>query len=92
MCLADEEDVHKLLSLQYVVNAVREATADLQHAEKLFKDLSVRIEFILEAVSKRSEDGSALVAEVKYRVQELGDLTPFWENRLQRYEKVGVVF
>ena len=92
MCHADEEDVHKLLSLQYVVNAVREATADLQHAEKLFKDLSVRIEFILEAVSKRSEDGSALVAEVKYRVQELGDLTPFWENRLQRYEKVGVVF
>ena len=92
MCHADEEDVHKLLSLQYVANAVRKTTADLQHAERLFKDLSVRIEFILEAVSKRSKESSILVDEVKYRVQELGDLTPFWERRLQRYEKVGVVF
>lgn len=92
MCHADEEDVHKLLSLQYVANAVRKTTADLQHAERLFKDLSIRIEFILEAVSERSKESSTLVAEVKYRVQKLGDLTPFWERRLQRYEKVGVVF
>ncbi|MCY1451033.1 hypothetical protein D9M71_678780 [compost metagenome] len=71
---------------------MRKTTADLQHAERLFKDLSIRIEFILEAVSERSKESSTLVAEVKYRVQKLGDLTPFWERRLQRYEKVGVVF
>ncbi|CAI8922490.1 conserved hypothetical protein [Pseudomonas sp. IT-P258] len=92
MCHADKEDVHKLLSLQYVVNAVRGKSGDLQHAERLFKDLSIRIEFILDAVSQRSEGSFILVAEMKVQVQQLGELTPFWEKRLQRYEKVGVVF
>ena len=38
------------------------------------------------------EAADAMVKAVKGRVFDLGDLTPFWENRLQRYELMGVVF
>lgn len=92
LCHADEEDLRKLLSLQYVVNSIRDGAPDLDHAEALFKRLSIRIGFILEAISARSSEKHHLVLELKRRVHDLGELTPFWESRLQRYEKMGVVF
>ncbi|HEX8596338.1 MAG TPA: hypothetical protein VF682_24100 [Pseudomonas sp.] len=92
VCHADDDDVHKLLSLNYVINSVRDTAQDVSHAERLFRDLSIRINVIIEAVSARSAETALVVAEVKQRVEQLGVLTPFWEKRLQRYEKLGVVF
>ncbi|WP_339664674.1 hypothetical protein [uncultured Pseudomonas sp.] len=92
VCHADEEDTHKLLSLQYVANAVRSGASDISYAEELFKELSIRIEFILQSISERSETSALLVNNLRNRVQELGELTNFWESRLQRYEAMGVVF
>lgn len=92
VCHSDEEDIHKLASLQYVINCVRDASPDFQHAEDLFKHLSVRIEFIFESIAVRSSSCAKLVSEVKRKVNDLGELTLFWEARLQRYERLGVVF
>lgn len=92
ICHSDEEDLHKLASLQYVINAVRKAAPDTAHAEALYKELSIRIEFILEALGERSDAVKQLVETIKVRVFEYGELTPFWESRLSRYEKMGVVF
>ncbi|EKF7416836.1 TPA: hypothetical protein MXR76_006397 [Pseudomonas aeruginosa] len=92
VCHSDEEDVHKLTSLQYVINAVRDTASDANHAEALYKDLSIRIEFILDGIAERSTASAELVGKIKRKVCELGELTPFWENRLQRYEKLGVIF
>lgn len=92
VCHADEEDTHKLLSLQYVANSVRYGAADINYAEELFKELSIRIEFILQSISERSEKSALLVSDMRHRVHELGELTSFWESRLQRYEAMGVVF
>lgn len=92
LCHADDEDVHKLLSLSYVINAVRDTAKDVSHAERLFRELSIRIGVIVDAVAKRSVESGMLVEQVKHRVEELGILTPFWERRLHRYEKLGVVF
>lgn len=92
LCHADDNDVHKLLSLEYVINSVRNTAKDVSHAERLFRELSIRINVIIEAVAGRSIENASLVTQVKHRVEELGILTPFWERRLQRYEKLGVVF
>lgn len=92
ICHSDEEDIHKLLSLQYVINAVRKAAPDTAHAEALYKELSIRIEFIVEALSECSESVKHLVETVRERVFKYGILPPFWERRLSRYEKMGVVF
>jgi hypothetical protein len=92
VCHADEEDIHKLLSLQYVANAIRALSPDEVHADSLYKDLCIRVEIILETISKRSNTASDLVKSMIYRVRELGILTSFWERKLQYYEAVGVVF
>jgi hypothetical protein len=92
ICHSDEEDLHKLLSLQYVINAVRKASPDAVHAEALYRELSIRVELIIEELSDRSELVRHMVETVKGNVFKYGILTPFWENRLSRYEKLGVVF
>ncbi|SDH27520.1 hypothetical protein SAMN05216603_107155 [Pseudomonas benzenivorans] len=92
ICHSDEEDLHKILSLQYVINSVRKAAPDAPHAEALYKELSIRIEFILEALAERSDEVKQLVEAIKTKVFEYGELTPFWESRLSRYEKMGVAF
>lgn len=91
-CHADQEDIHKLLSLQYVANSVRASTSDLAHAEALYKDLCVRIDYIIDEISKRSPESAEVVSLIKYKVDQLGVLTVFWESWMQRYEKVGITF
>ena len=92
ICHSDEEDLHKIVSLQFVIHSVRKAAPDAAHAEALYKELSIRIGFILEALGDRSEAVKQLVETIKAKVFEYGELTPFWEKRLSRYEKMGVVF
>lgn len=92
ICHSDEEDLHKIVSLQYVINTVRKAAPNAAHAEALYKELSIRIEFILETLGERSDAVKQLVDNIKAKVFEYGELTKFWENRLSRYEKIGVVF
>ncbi|WP_406820064.1 hypothetical protein ACJA3S_22605 [Pseudomonas sp. KnCO4] len=89
---SDEQDLHKLISLQYVINAVRKLAPDAGHAEVLYRDLSIRIEFLLETLGSQSEVVKQTIAKVKIDVFEYGVLTSFWERRLIRYEKMGVVF
>ncbi|UST68627.1 hypothetical protein [Pseudomonas moraviensis] len=92
MCHGDEEDLHKLMSLQYVIMAVRDMTADEQHAENLFRELTIRIEFLIETLGEQSTYVEAIVNKLRKKVFENGELTPFWEKRLGRYERMGVVF
>lgn len=92
ICHSDEEDLHKILSLQYVINSVHKVAPDAPHAEALYKELSIRVEFILEALAERSDEIKQLVEAIKTKVFEYGELTPFWESRLSRYEKMGVAF
>lgn len=92
VCHADQEDVHKIVSLEYVIQAVRELAVDMNHADHLFKELSFRVSFLLSEIANTSSEAEIMISAVKRRVFELGELTPFWESRLQRYELMGVVF
>lgn len=87
---SDETDVFKLTSFQYVIDAIRRNAPVISFSEETFRDLAVRIEFVLDAISKKSEPARVLVEEVRRKVFDLGILTPFWEQRLQRYEKMGI--
>jgi len=75
-----------------VIHSVRKSAPNAVHAEALYKELSIRIEFILEALGERSDAVKQLVEAIKVKVFEYGELTSFWEKRLSRYEKIGVVF
>ena len=88
---ADNEDIHKIFCLRYVVNSVREFIPEYREADALFRDLCIRIESLIREVKERYSHLESKVDEIEYRVNELGILTPFWEERLARYEKIGVV-
>lgn len=89
---SDEADVHKLLSFLYVIEGVRANAPSFQFSEEVFKDLVIRINSIVDAISTRSAESALLVVAVKKKVFDLGILTVFWERRLQRYEKMGIYF
>ncbi|WP_336333747.1 hypothetical protein [Pseudomonas putida] len=90
-CHADEEDLHKILSMEYTLNTVRSWASSRHQADRLFKEIVFRIQEITIAIEAISPTKKALVESVKYRVFELGDITPFWELRLQRYEQMGLI-
>ncbi|WP_244185552.1 hypothetical protein [Ectopseudomonas oleovorans] len=87
---SDEADIHKLISFQYVIEAIRANAPNFEFSEDTFRDVAIRINAILEAVSQRSEASAELVVSIREKVFDLGILTPFWERRLQRYEKMGI--
>lgn len=91
ICHADDEDVHKLLSLKYVLNEVECYAEDWRHAMQLFSHLKIRVDEILNSISDISDVYGLLVDSQKKRVFELGELTPFWENKLAHYENLGIV-
>jgi len=91
VCHADQEDIHKLYSLLYVIEAVREMATDFNHSDSLLLELNIRIKQVLVQISEKSERIKLLVENVREDVMEHGILTPFWEFRLERYEQMGVV-
>ncbi|PKF49506.1 hypothetical protein AT251_18335 [Enterovibrio nigricans] len=88
----DKEDIHKLFSLLYIVTGVLNSVADTNKAKDLFLMLSARVKNILLQIKMKSKTGSEKVDEIGERVFKLGELTPYWENRLQRYEALGLIF
>lgn len=88
---ANEEDIHKLLSLSYVVGCVREFASDINEADNFFRNITVNVEYIIREIGERYPSLEMTIDNVRERVYKLGILTPFWEERLSRYEEMGVV-
>jgi hypothetical protein len=88
----DEDDVHKLFSLLYIITGVLNATTDISKARELFLMLSSRVRQILIQIKMKSDIGNENVDVYRDRVFKHGELTPYWENRLQRYESLGIIF
>ena len=78
------------MSFKYVIDVVRENVPNFEYSEETFKDVAIRIDAILNAIAARSEASAKLVYSMNERVFDLGRITPFWERRLQRYEKMGI--
>ena len=90
-CHADEEDAHRLLSLIYVLTEVREQSKNNEHADSLLRETCVRARFVIDEIREASEQAKKMVGDLEKKVFELGILTAFWEMRLSRYEKMGVL-
>ena len=93
VCHADDkEDSHKLVSLQYIVEGVLRASLERKKTKKLFEKLSARVRSVLHQISIKSKLGKANVNQCIELVYQEGELTPYWENRLHRYEQLGLIF
>jgi len=88
----DEDDVHKLFSLLYIVIGVMNASSEMAKSKELLLMLSSRVRQILLKIKSKSSLGAKNVKLYRERVFNYGELTPYWENRLQRYESMGMIF
>lgn len=88
----DKDDVHKLFSLLYIVIGVMNASSEMAKSKELLLMLSSRVRQILLKIKSKSSSGAKNVKLYRERVFNYGELTPYWENRLQRYESMGMIF
>lgn len=88
---ADEDDLRKLFSLQFVIEQVLNFSTNFERADDLLGDLHLRVQFIIQRIEELNTEVAELVSLVRHDVLELGNLTEFWEFRMQRYEALGVV-
>lgn len=88
---ADRDDIHKLLSVRYVIEQVLEMSSDPEKAEKLLRELCVRIDYLIDRLKDFSKATKALVNKLYVDVFEYGDLTAFWSFRLERYAEMEMI-
>lgn len=88
---ADRDDIHKLLSVRYVIEQVLKMSTDPQRSEKLLRVLCVRIDYLIERLKDFSNKTKTLLNKLYVDVFEYGDLTTFWSFRLERYAEMGVI-
>ncbi|WP_256593305.1 hypothetical protein [Pseudomonas sp. GP01-A14] len=62
---SDETDIQKLMSFQYVIEVIRENAPNFEYSEETFKDVAIRIDAILDAISERSDASADLVKIMK---------------------------
>ena len=88
---ADHDDIHKLLSVRYVIEKVLRMSTDPEKSEKLLRELCVRIDYLIERLKNFSNATKKLINKLYVDVFEYGDLTTFWSFRLERYAEMGMV-
>lgn len=86
---ADEEDIRRLLSLQYIITAAKQ-DQDHDHWELKFGPSIHRIDEILSMVADSDVAMPLMIDRLKGEVDS-GDLDPFWAIHLDTMAYVGIV-
>lgn len=84
---ADEHDIRRLISLEYLLKASKGSMANEKYVEK-FSPMLHRIDEVLDEISKIA--GSTLIASIRAQV-EGGKLDKFWEIHFNTFVSVGLV-
>ncbi|MBD6969713.1 hypothetical protein G4170_24930, partial [Vibrio parahaemolyticus] len=87
---ADKNDIKKLFSVKFVIEQVLNISHDV-NAEKLLREVIVRIDYLIERLMAFSTETNRLVNSIRVDVFDYGELTPFWLHRLHRYEDMGII-
>ena len=88
---ADEIDIRKLCSLDYVIRATKSLAASEEHFNKIFGTVILRIENILKAVSLKSKELANLVLSIQKDVYDNENLDSYWEEKLSLLIKIGAI-
>lgn len=79
----DEEDLRKLLSMQYVIYQSMPAARTQEHFDIAFKETLNQIESIIFDISSVDEDQKNLVERVREDVYQNENLTEYWQRKLE---------
>lgn len=87
---SDREDIHKLLSMKYVLNQILPLVFKSKKAASELSLSISRIDLIISRIASLSHDLKLLVEDVSILVDS-GNLTDYWEWKLNQLFKLGVI-
>ena len=87
----DEEDIRKILSMQYVILQTEHTAASKEKFNYAFKSTLSKIEWILSEVSNTSREAKELVDQTRTQVFEEEDITEYWQAKLNMLIEMGVI-
>lgn|GEM_PF-2270283 len=79
----DEEDLRKILSMQYVIFQSMPAARTQEHFDIAFKATLDQIESIIKEISSIDEDKKNLIRRIQEDVFENENLTEYWQQKLE---------
>ncbi|WP_156327364.1 hypothetical protein [Pseudomonas sp. NBRC 111128] len=86
---ADEQDIRRLVSLEYLLKSAKGSMAAEKYVEK-FSPMIHRVNEVLTEISKVSERGVSLIDSVRVQVAG-GMLDKFWQIHFNTFASVGVI-
>jgi len=87
----DEQDIHKLLSLKYVILESKDNAANIQHFEKVYGSTIKIIDSLISDIKKQKNDNYQIINTISERVFKHGLLTNYWQRKLEIYIQLGVI-
>lgn len=88
---ADEKDIRKLFSLEYIINESRYLVINQNDFENVYRTILDRINNIINELIKYKPSIRKLVTKVKNEVYEKEELTPYFEKKLQLFYELGIL-
>ncbi|MBL4705145.1 MAG: hypothetical protein JKY54_11525, partial [Flavobacteriales bacterium] len=88
---ADEDDIRKLCSCQYVITQTRALAASEAHFNEIFGVVVQRISGLLKTIAHKSETLKQEVARIQHEVTEDEQITHYWSEKLRLLVDLGVV-
>ncbi|WP_191488567.1 hypothetical protein [Pseudomonas sp. FEN] len=88
---ADEQGIHKLLSMRFVVSRHISLTENAQHFETVHGAALNRLDEILALLKRERPDMIGLITQLSEKVEKEFSLTPYWNRMYARLYKLGVM-
>jgi hypothetical protein len=88
---ADEKDIRKLLSLNYIIKQLEINSASKDHFNSVYGETMKRIKIWLDLITEQNDELKAVRQRVAKEVDEHEQLTPYWYHKLEMLEKLGVL-
>jgi len=85
---ADEDDMKKLMSCRRVLQYITPLNGDSIRAEGVFTAIMHRIDWLLEELRRRQPQA---FEAVRIDIEERGQLTRYWANKLQQLHLLGML-
>ncbi|AXI60081.1 hypothetical protein DLD99_06230 [Pseudomonas kribbensis] len=79
----DEEDLRKILSMQYVIHQSMPTARTQEHFNIAFKATLDQIESIIKEISSIDEDKKNLIKRIQEDIFENENLTEYWQQKLE---------
>lgn len=88
---ADEVDIRKLLSLEFVIKETKRLAHDIEHFESTSGLLLGRIREILNELEKINDTTRSLIMTLRKEVYEQENLSRYWDNKLSQLVNMGIL-